>query len=98
MEKISLPDSLTTIETGAVSYCGNLKKISIPKNVKKIEQGAFNGLNGLETIRVSSENKKYDSRESCDAIIDTKENELILACNNTVVPASVKAVLLGKDG
>ena len=92
MEKISLPDSLTTIETGAVSYCGNLKKISIPKNVKKIEQGAFNGLNGLETIRVSSENKKYDSRESCDAIIDTKENELILACNNTVVPASVKVI------
>ncbi len=92
LEKISLPDNLTTIESGAVSYCHNLKKLSIPANVKKIEQGAFNGLTGLETIRVSSKNKKYDSRESCNAIIDTKESELIYACNNTVVPNSVKVI------
>lgn len=58
----------------------------------KIGDGAFWGCTGLEKITVSEENKVYDSRNNCNAIISTEDNILIVGCKNTEIPDSVTKI------
>jgi hypothetical protein len=46
----------------------------------------------LTSIVVDPQNKKYDSRENCNAIIETESNKLVCVSQNTVIPASVTEV------
>lgn len=43
-------------------------------------------------MTVESNNPKYDSRDNCNAIILSSNNELIAGCKNTVVPNSVTVI------
>lgn len=64
---------------------------TIPHTVKKIGDNAFYG-NRLITILVDKRNKKYDSRDNCNAIIETETNTLIAGCKNTTIPMSVTCI------
>ena len=91
LTNLTLPDSLTTI--GELAFSSNdLKTLTIPKYVLKIGAGAFTESEHLETINVDSENLKYDSRNNCNAIIETYTNRLILGCKNTVIPSNITAI------
>jgi len=57
--------------------------------VTRIWDGAFSNCSGLSSIKVAEDNKVYDSRENCNAIIKTETNELIAGCYNTKIPNSV---------
>ena len=84
---IILPPSVTNI--GRYAFCNCcLSSILIPENVKKIELGAF-ACYGLSSIVVDNRNKFYDSRNNCNAIIETNSNKLITGCSNTEIPDSV---------
>ena len=41
---------------------------------------------------VDSENPNYDSRNDCNAIIETATNELAFGCKNTVIPNTVTSI------
>jgi hypothetical protein len=41
---------------------------------------------------VESGNPRYDSRDNCNAIIETANNKLIFGSNNTTIPNSVTAI------
>jgi len=41
---------------------------------------------------VASDNHTYDSRNNCNAIIETKSNKLILGCENTIIPNTVTSI------
>ena len=58
----------------------------------KIGESAFDGCSNLTSIIVSKDNKVYDSREDCNAIIHTKSNTLISGCKNTIIPLSVTKI------
>ena len=68
-----------------------MSSILIPEGVKKIESGAF-ACYGLSTIEVDNRNKFYDSRNNCNAIIETKNNKLISGCSTTIIPNDVKEI------
>ena len=58
-----------------------------------IENQIFARCRNLTTITVDTNNTVYDSRDNCNAIIETATNTLINACNNTTtIPASVTAI------
>ncbi|MBP3529973.1 MAG: leucine-rich repeat domain-containing protein [Thermoguttaceae bacterium] len=57
--EIVLPESLATIESGALSGSRNLTKITIPKNVKEIADGAFHSCPKLEEVVVKSASTKF---------------------------------------
>ena len=61
----------------------------IPKNVEDIEGTAFRGCK-LENIQVADDNTVYDSRNNCNAIIETEKNKLVVGCKNTIIPNGVK--------
>lgn len=91
LEEISIPNTVTTIEESAFIGCENLKKVHIPASVTKITSPFF-GCNNLSEITVDRDNKKYDSRDNCNAIIETATNTLVVGCKNTFIPGSVKSI------
>ena len=89
---INIPNSVTTIGDGAFDGCTGLTAINIPTSVTTIGDGAFSGCSSLATISVASDNPKYDSRNNCNAIIETATNTLIAGCKNTTIPNSVTSI------
>ena len=82
---------VTSIGEEAFLLCPSLTSITIPNSVTSIEKGAFLGCN-LVSIVVAEGNPVYDSRENCNAIIETATNTLICGCQNTIIPNSVTSI------
>ena len=84
LASITIPNSVTSIGESAFSYCSGLTSITIPYSVTSIGSNAFAFCSGLTSINVESGNTKYDSRNSCNAIIEKATNTLIQGCKTTV--------------
>ncbi|MCI9083466.1 MAG: leucine-rich repeat protein [Lachnospiraceae bacterium] len=85
---ITIPESVTSIGYKAFTQCG-FTSITIPKGVASIGEFAFPE---LEHIVVAGGNQTYDSRNDCNAIIETETNMLISGCKNTYIPEGVTSI------
>ena len=83
---VTIPNSVTSIGTFAFKYCSGLTSVTIPNSVTSIGERTFEDCSGLESIVVESGNSKYDSRDNCNAIIETATNTLLVGCKNTTIP------------
>ena len=92
LTSITIPNSVTSIGSLAFLYCDGLTSIEIPNSVTSIGIYAFRGCTGLESIVVENGKSLYDSRNNCNAIIETATNELIAGCKNTVIPSNVTSI------
>lgn len=92
LTSIEIPEQITYI--GRSAYC-NLSKITsivVPRAVTFIGEQAFGFCNNLASIVVESGNPVYDSRDNCNAIIETASNTLITGCYNTIIPSTVTRI------
>lgn len=94
LESLVLPEGLERIESQAFSSCG-LKGIIIPASVHAIADQVFLRCDALSSVSVAEGNPVYDSREGCNAIIVTSENQLFFGCKGTRIPASVTSIGYG---
>ena len=92
LTSVTIPNSVTSIGNGAFSECSGLTSITIPNSVTSIGQDVFSNCSGLNSIKVESGNTKYDSRDNCNAIIETTSNTLIYGCKNTTIPNNVTSI------
>lgn len=92
---VDIPNSITSIGSHAFSGCENLAMIYIPSSVNSIGLWAFLGCVNLKSLSVDVNNVVYDSRQNCNAIIETETNTLIRGCNNSFIPASVQVIGVG---
>ena len=92
LENVQIPDSVITINCSAFCNCTSIKKIFIPKNVSFISLGIFKGCTNLSSIIVDKDNNHYDSRENCNAIIDSRSHILVAGCFNSHIPYGVKVI------
>ena len=101
LTSLTIGNSVTTIDKNAFSGCIGLTSVTIPKSVTTIGGmdkytggylGAFPGCSGIVSIKVEEGNPMYDSREDCNAIIETATNTLIWGCKNTVIPDDVASI------
>ena len=83
---------VVTIGNDAFLDCSGLTSLTIPNSVTSIGNVAFGGCNGLTSINVEKGNTMYDSRNGCNAIIETGNNRLIAGCKNTIIPNSVTSI------
>ena len=95
LTSITLPNSLTYIGESAFNGCSKLTQITIPESVTYIGGGAFGDCGALTSIVVDSGNSSYDSRDNCNAIIETSTNRLLAGCKNTVIPSTVTSIAYG---
>ena len=91
LTSINIPNSVTTLRNGAFSGTG-LTSITIPETVTRIDSYAFTFCTDLTSIEVEAGNSVYDSRDNCNAIIETESNTLIAGCMNTIIPESVTSI------
>ena len=61
LEKVILPDSVTTIMDSAFKYCRNLATINLPDSVKSIMDHAFEGCKSLESITLPNKIREIGS-------------------------------------
>lgn len=86
---VTIGNSVTSIGDYAFYRCIALTSVSIPSSVTSIGSLAFSYCSSLTSIVVDSGNSIYDSRNNCNAIIETESNTLIAGCKNTTIPNSV---------
>lgn len=89
---ITIPNSVTSIGEYVFRCCSGLTSITISNSVTSIGYGAFSYCSGLASITVENGNTRYDSRNNCNAIIETDTNTLITGCKNTTIPNSVTSI------
>ena len=87
-----LGNGVTSIGAWAFNSCDGMTGVlNIPSNVASIGEDAFVYCK-FDGIVVDPENPNFDSRNDCNAIIETSTNELTTGCKNTVIPNSVTAI------
>ena len=91
ISSITLPTSLSYIDGRMFSECP-LTSIYIPANITSIHPEAFRGCPYITSIKVDPLNEYYDSRNNCNAIIQTSNNELNTGCENTIIPDGIEKI------
>lgn len=92
LTSITLPSSLKSIGGRAFWDCKVLSKLKIPANVSNVGNGIVAGCDALKSLSVDSNNKKYDSRGNCNAVIEKSSNTLVAGSNVTAIPSTVKKI------
>ena len=91
LTNITLPKSLENI--GSFAFMNNdITSITIPNSVISVGECIWLGNYNLTSVNVEEGNPKYDSRDNCNALIETASNTLIAACENTFIPNSVTSI------
>lgn len=90
--KLILHNNIISIGAQTCYRCTGLTGIVIGSKIFLIEYNNFYDCHGLLSIVVDSNNKNYDSRNNCNAIIVSRDNMLLLGCINTIIPNTVKSI------
>ena len=75
---ITIPNSVTNIGSGEYKY--------------GYWEGLFSGCSSLKSIIVKEGNPVYDSRNNCNAIVETATNTLVVGCQATNMPSSITSI------
>ncbi len=92
LTSLSIPSSVTSLGNYAFDGCTGLSSINIGESVVSLGDGVFSRCIGLTSITVDDSNPYYDSRNNCNAIIETSSNTLIQGCSKSTIPSSIKAI------
>ena len=92
LTSVTIGNSVTSIGESAFEDCSSLTSVTIGNSVTSIGNYAFLSCSSLVSMVVESGNTKYDSRNNCNAIIETATNILIAGCQNTIIPNSVTSI------
>lgn len=87
LKKIELPDGMKEV---SFAGCRHLEQIRIPDSVRSINIPEKK--DQLTSIQVSKGNPVFDSRDGCNAIIDSSSNELILGCSRSFIPSGIMSI------
>jgi hypothetical protein len=79
-----------------LSYYSNLQELYIDYQITEVNAVLIFPYilytPNLHTIKVDKYNPRYDSRNNCNAIIETSTNTLIQGCKNSFIPDSVTKI------
>lgn len=94
LQELELPHSLISIGNAAFLHCTGIKELTIPRLVEHIGEEAL-GVSENALLSVENGNPCYDSREDCNAIIETTTNRLIKGSNKSRIPSTVTSIGVG---
>ncbi len=88
LKRIEIPRQVEKIGHHAFWDC-DLSEVYIPANITSLAATTFGGNSHLTKVMVDSANPVYDSRENCNAIIETHTNKMIMGSVTAFFPRSV---------
>ena len=91
ISNIILPSTLKKIGKYAFAAT-NIESIKIPASVTSIDAPFICNCSSLTKVEVEEGNPIYDSRNNCNAVINTATNTLIAGCKTSEIPKSVTAL------
>ena len=83
---------MTSLGNYAFGDCPDLTSAYIPASVTSVGLALYQRSSKLTSIVVDPANPVYDSREGCNAVIETETNTLVSTCSKTVIPGTVTAI------
>lgn len=89
---IKIENGIDSIGNYALSRNYMEGTLFIPASVKWIGNGILDNCIYLEKVVVDAANPCYDSREECNAIIETATNTLIAGCCNSKIPQGITKI------
>lgn len=89
---ITIPSTAVVIDEYAFHDCASLAEVAIPDGVTDIKGNVFFRCTSLTRIVVDAGNRTYDSRNGCNAVIETATGTLIAGCKGTVIPDGVTKI------
>ena len=92
VNRINIPEGMTRLDDYAFYNCYLDSIIYIPRSVEHIGVSAFDPHFYIEGFVVDEANTVYDSRENCNAIIETATGTLLYGCKNSVIPHGVVSI------
>ena len=84
--------SVTSLANSIFANCPELTSVTIPNSVTSMDNSIFENSNNLTSIIIEEGNPVYDSRENCNAVIETASNKLLFGCKTTTIPNSVTTI------
>lgn len=91
LRRLDFPDCLESVNHQAFLGCYQLDSLFIPASVNSWSYDAISDCFSLKSLKVSPANPYYDSREDCNALIRTKDNQLLSAVSDCNVPDGVES-------
>ena len=86
--------TVTSFAKNAFYNSPQMTSLTIPKSVTSIKyhRGFFYNCNKLASIVVEEGNPNYDSREGCNALIETASNKLLYGTPSSFIPNSIATI------
>lgn len=91
LSSVTIPNSVEEIADRVFEGTA-LESIRIPGSVVYIGREVFGANNEIKSIIVDGDNTIYDSRENCNAIIETFSNTLIAGCKASFIPQTIETI------
>lgn len=91
IERITIGENVKTIPSDFANG-SKITSLVIPNSINNIGRNAYSNCSTLLHISVENGNEVFDSRDSCNAIIETASNLLISGCMNTTIPNSITSI------
>lgn len=91
----TIPEGVEVIAEDAFVGCYNLHSLRIPASVKYLEPKFFDVCPNLSSIVVDASNPIYDSRDNCNAIIETEAATLLYCApliESFVIPLGIRHI------
>lgn len=89
---VTMPNSITEIGDCAFYRCKNISSITIPASVTTIGRAIFLECDKLTSVVVEEGNTVYDSRDNCNAVVETATNKLTNGCNSSTIPDGIVTI------
>ena len=92
IQYVEIGDGVTTIGACALYQLSKVGHLHIPAGVLSIGDYALRDLSALDSISVDKNNPKFDSRDSCNALIETSSKRILLGCSKTRMPQTIRGI------
>ena len=92
LTEILLPEGVTEIGKSAFQGCSDLSRIHIPASLVRVGADAFKDCPSIDEITVSPGNSAFDSRQQCNALVDSATGTLIQGSNKAFIPDGVTKI------
>lgn len=92
LQSIDIPSSVDTIRSRAFANCVRLTELHLPKSLTYTRGDIIDNCYMLTKLTVDPECDIYDSRDSCNAVMESYTDNLVIGCKGTVIPQGTTAI------